>query len=236
MNPKGQEVPPVWACEPFSSVHTFDCSPPTPLVCEEVLYASDTSTESHYQRSHPKNAGAEKIAEIIVDFDFLRLDGLIQPIEGGVDENGKWLGKRHYRVEFTMVIKVVDRDLQCEPDPGFFSVYNALIDVSRFCHLRRQSQDQVQDQHRIGFPSRGEVGNRIHLVCGAGNDTGTEYFPRIETLKAVSGETLATPSCMHAFSRCIKTSTALRRQSDMKQCLQTGKHSPCLSMRICIVI
>ena len=75
---------------------------------------SDRSRDSHYQLSHPKNAGAERVGEIVVDFTFLRNEGLIHPVEGGFNRNGKPVGKRHYRVTYTMVMKVVDRDLQCE--------------------------------------------------------------------------------------------------------------------------
>jgi hypothetical protein len=39
---------------------------------------------------------------------------LIQPQVPEVDERGKRVGKRHYRVNFTMVVKVVDRDLRCK--------------------------------------------------------------------------------------------------------------------------
>ncbi|KAK0715390.1 hypothetical protein B0H67DRAFT_580613, partial [Lasiosphaeris hirsuta] len=49
---------------------------------------SDRSTELHYQQKHPKNAGAEKVGEIIVDFIFLRGEGLIRPIDAGVEGNG----------------------------------------------------------------------------------------------------------------------------------------------------
>lgn len=78
------------------------------------MFVSDRSKDSHYQLRHPKNAGAEKVGEIIVDFTFLRNEGLIQPVDGGTNEFGKSVGKRHYRVTYTMVIKVVDRDLRCE--------------------------------------------------------------------------------------------------------------------------
>ncbi len=30
---------------------------------------------------------------------------------------GKRIGKKHYKVTFTMILMVVDRDLQCESDP-----------------------------------------------------------------------------------------------------------------------
>ena len=58
--------------------------------------------------------GAEKVGEIVADFTFLRDQGLIQPIAAAVDEQGRKIGKRHYKVTYTMLIQVVDRDLQCE--------------------------------------------------------------------------------------------------------------------------
>lgn len=54
--------------------------------------------------------GAEKVGEIVVDFTFLRDQGLIRPIEPTPGSKGK----RHYRVNYTMGIRVVDRDLKCE--------------------------------------------------------------------------------------------------------------------------
>jgi hypothetical protein len=112
-NKKGQEVEPVWMCEPIVSSFTFECVPNQTLICEDVLFASDVSTKSHYKRSHPNNKGAERVGEIIIDFTFLITDGLIQPIDPGVDAEGNRIGKRHYRVDYTLFIKVVDRDLQC---------------------------------------------------------------------------------------------------------------------------
>jgi hypothetical protein len=35
-------------------------------------------------------------------------------VDRGFNKGGKPVGKRHYRVTYTMVIKVVDRDLRCE--------------------------------------------------------------------------------------------------------------------------
>lgn len=95
-----------------------------------MLYVSDRSTESHYKKKHPKNegrikpltqislgpwktdfsSGAEKVGEIVVDFTFLRDQGLIRPIEPAPGSKGK----RHYRINYTMGIRVVDRDLKCE--------------------------------------------------------------------------------------------------------------------------
>lgn len=74
------------------------------------MIALHYATISH---ANPRT-GAEKAGAIVVDFTFLRDEGLIQPIDGGVNEQGRRIGKRHYRVTFTMVIRVVDRDLQCE--------------------------------------------------------------------------------------------------------------------------
>lgn len=58
--------------------------------------------------------GAEKIGEVVVDFTFLRDQGLIQPLGGGWDVEEEVFTKRHYLVIFNMEINVVDRDLQCE--------------------------------------------------------------------------------------------------------------------------
>ncbi|KAK1760104.1 hypothetical protein QBC47DRAFT_408211 [Echria macrotheca] len=117
----GQEVPSVWKSPSFLCCHTFDCFPRRPLICKELLFASDRATESHYQLSHPKNRGAECIGEIVVDFTFLRTRGLIKPVDGGIDAAGRKKGKRHYRVTYTMVIRVVDRDLQC------YAVYDGRV-------------------------------------------------------------------------------------------------------------
>lgn len=88
--------------------------------------------------------GAEKVGEIVVDFSFLRQQGLIRPIEPVVNEHGRKVGTRHYRVNYTMVIEVIDRDLQCK----FLKIraqiffYDELAELkawelicSRYCHL-----------------------------------------------------------------------------------------------------
>jgi len=48
--------------------------------------------------------------DIVVDFTFLREQGLIQPVE---PEPGT-KGKRHYKVNYDILIRIVDRDLKCE--------------------------------------------------------------------------------------------------------------------------
>ncbi|KAI8624105.1 hypothetical protein F5Y19DRAFT_481002 [Xylariaceae sp. FL1651] len=117
----GDLVGPAWYCRPFACSHTIRAWPPRPLLCKEVLYVSDRSTRSHYKLNHPNNQGAEKIGEIVADFTFLRDRGLIHPIDPVTDEKtGKTVGKRHYKVNYTMVIRVVDRDLQC------YAIYNGV--------------------------------------------------------------------------------------------------------------
>ncbi|ENH72754.1 hypothetical protein FOC1_g10013424 [Fusarium oxysporum f. sp. cubense race 1] len=86
----GEVVPSVWQCEPFACSHTFDVWPVRPFICREILYVSDRATKSHYRKTHPNNQGAEYVGEIEVDFSSLR-----------------------DRIDFTMAIKVVDRDLEC---------------------------------------------------------------------------------------------------------------------------
>ena len=75
---------------------------------------SDRATASHYKVSHEKNQGAKEVGEIVVDFNFLRDQGLIQPVDGRFNKNGKKVGRKHYQVNYTKVIRVVDRDLQCK--------------------------------------------------------------------------------------------------------------------------
>ncbi|KAI1373890.1 hypothetical protein F4677DRAFT_461746 [Hypoxylon crocopeplum] len=122
----GDEVDPVWECEPLFCSHTFRVWPPVRLLCEEVLYVSDTSTESHYQLKHPKNAGAQKIGRIVVDFSFLRDEGCIHPIDPPT-VNGRRQGRRHYKVNFHLKIQVVDRDLRC------FAIYEG--DIVKRCQI-----------------------------------------------------------------------------------------------------
>lgn len=56
--------------------------------------------------------GAEYVGEIEVDFSSLR-DQLV-PIEPLLNKKQQKVGKKHDRIDFTMEIKVVDRDLECK--------------------------------------------------------------------------------------------------------------------------
>ncbi|KAF4449998.1 hypothetical protein F53441_6782 [Fusarium austroafricanum] len=108
----GETVPPVWKCDPFTCSHTFDVWPIRPMICKEILYVSDRSTRSHYRLSHPQNDGAQEVGQIVVDFTFLRDEGKITPTEPIVLPDGRKVGTKHYKVDFTMIICVVDRDLK----------------------------------------------------------------------------------------------------------------------------
>ncbi|KAI9646365.1 hypothetical protein NHQ30_004355 [Ciborinia camelliae] len=80
------------------------------FIYEQELYISDTSTESHYKLTHPKNKGAEKAGTIRLDMGELISSGTIQPTE---EEEGV-RGKRHYRINFELVMKVKGRNLELE--------------------------------------------------------------------------------------------------------------------------
>lgn len=111
---QGQEVEPIWTCTPFLCSHTFHCFPVRPLLCSEILYVSGQSKDLHYRLHHPKNAGAETVGEIVVDFIFLRDKGLIRPVERRFNKDGKQVGKRHYQVTCNMWFNITDRNMRCE--------------------------------------------------------------------------------------------------------------------------
>ncbi|KAH8194146.1 hypothetical protein TruAng_011693 [Truncatella angustata] len=105
-------VEPVWTSEAISCTHTIVATQ-GPLRCEELLFVSDSDTESYYKRDHSKNHGAEVIGRIITDFTFLRKQGLIRPRQRFDEETGKPVGRKHYEVEYELFLRVVGRDLQC---------------------------------------------------------------------------------------------------------------------------
>ncbi|RSL69654.1 hypothetical protein CEP54_002134 [Fusarium duplospermum] len=109
---KGDKIGPNWVSgKPLETVHYIEVG--NPLICREVIYVSDTATESHYQLKHKKNKGAQKAGTIEVDFSFLQRQGLIKPIEPEIGKNGKPIGKKHWKVEFLIYLKVIGRDLSC---------------------------------------------------------------------------------------------------------------------------
>ncbi|TGO62414.1 hypothetical protein BOTNAR_0114g00130 [Botryotinia narcissicola] len=106
---KGTPIRPDHQFSPFPTYHTFPIDEKK-FLCEEVLYVSDTATESHYSRRNLKNADTQIAGRIIVDMTFLRDKGIITPV---YPEEGLG-GKEHYRVEYELVAKVEGRALRYE--------------------------------------------------------------------------------------------------------------------------
>ncbi|TGO22612.1 hypothetical protein BPAE_0161g00170 [Botrytis paeoniae] len=106
---KGKPIRPDHQFSPFPTYHTFPTDEKK-FLCEEILYVSDTATESHYSRKNLKNADAQIAGRIIVDMTFLRDKGIITPV---YPEEGMG-GKEHYRVEYELVAKVEGRALRYE--------------------------------------------------------------------------------------------------------------------------
>ncbi|KAB8293932.1 hypothetical protein EYC80_009405 [Monilinia laxa] len=106
---KGKPVRSNHQFEPFLTYHTFAIDEQQ-FLCEELLYVSDTATESHYSRKSIKNADAQIAGRIIVDMTFLRERGIIKPVD---PDDGK-KGVKHYKVEFELVAIVEGRALRYE--------------------------------------------------------------------------------------------------------------------------
>ncbi|KAH7235111.1 hypothetical protein B0J15DRAFT_407355 [Fusarium solani] len=107
---KGDKIGPNWVSEkPLETVHLIEYG--DPLICCEEIWVSDTATESHYRFTHKKNKGAQKAGTLEVDFNFLKEQGLIKPIEPEIGKNGKPIGTRHWKVEFLIYLKMIGRDL-----------------------------------------------------------------------------------------------------------------------------
>ncbi|KAF2424215.1 hypothetical protein EJ08DRAFT_595282 [Tothia fuscella] len=76
------------------------------FLCEELLYLSDTSKESHYTKYHPYNKKQyELIGKIVIDMTFLRNENII-----GLTKLST--GSDHYAVKFDLHIQVMDRNLK----------------------------------------------------------------------------------------------------------------------------
>ncbi|KAI0433147.1 hypothetical protein F5Y09DRAFT_299802 [Xylaria sp. FL1042] len=128
------ELLPVWKCEPFLCVHTFR-EDEEKFLCQEYLYVSDSATQSHLSLKSPANRKAEEVGRIVVDFTFLR--NLIKPIRETTTD-GKYVGKKHYRVAYTMVIKVRDRDLRC------YAIYEGRVRVRARINIASAFQPGVE--------------------------------------------------------------------------------------------
>ncbi|KAJ8062988.1 hypothetical protein OCU04_008233 [Sclerotinia nivalis] len=106
---KGKPVRPDHQFPPFPTHHTFAIDAKK-FLCEELLYVSDTATESHYSRKNIKNADAQIAGRIIVDMTFLRDQNIIKPVFPEEGSNGV----KHYRVDYELVAIVEGRALRYE--------------------------------------------------------------------------------------------------------------------------
>ncbi|KAK6857193.1 hypothetical protein PG995_007380 [Apiospora arundinis] len=74
------------------------------LICQEVIYISDTVRESGYSRTSLRNKDCPCIGTIEADMTSLRDEGSILP-----DQNGS---QKHWRIAITLVIKIKGLDLE----------------------------------------------------------------------------------------------------------------------------
>jgi hypothetical protein len=99
--------------------------------CEELLYVSDTATESHYAPTNHKNKGkpsscfgrlnsnsrvsdAQIAGTIVTDMTVLRDEGHIDITYPEPDDYGVIRGRPHYRVEYDLVAIAEGRNLRYE--------------------------------------------------------------------------------------------------------------------------
>lgn len=117
--------------EPIKCCHTFQVED-LDMKCEELLYVSDTATESHYKLTSKKNrgklhpiswqvleiyittTGAQVAWKIITDMTFLKNEGHIEITQPRHDEHGVLRGQPHYVVEYDIVPIVEKRNLRLE--------------------------------------------------------------------------------------------------------------------------
>ncbi|KAH7377574.1 hypothetical protein BKA64DRAFT_736873 [Cadophora sp. MPI-SDFR-AT-0126] len=112
---KGQELDEIHEFEPIRCYHTFlrenkDRS----MLCEELLYVSDTVAVSHKTLNSPKNKGVQLEGKIITKMTFLEDKKHISLIKPAPDVNGVVKGKPHYRVEYDLVPIIEKRNLRIE--------------------------------------------------------------------------------------------------------------------------
>ncbi|KAK8024394.1 hypothetical protein PG993_012460 [Apiospora rasikravindrae] len=119
-------VPEDWARKPIRCQHFVKRCEDPELVIWEALYVSDTATESFYKKSHARNKDCEMIAYIRVDMSFLKQEGLLvpKPVPEGVE------GDDYYEVEFDLVMKVHERDLQCFAKYGNRTLKECQINIA----------------------------------------------------------------------------------------------------------
>ncbi|KAH8780522.1 hypothetical protein F5882DRAFT_451384 [Hyaloscypha sp. PMI_1271] len=107
----------VYEFPPISAIHTFEIDENGPLLemkCEELLYVSDTATESHYTLTNRKNKDAQGAGRIVTDVTVLRDEGHLEIIYPEAGRDGVVHTKPHYRVVYDLVVIVEGRNLRYE--------------------------------------------------------------------------------------------------------------------------
>ncbi|CZR68305.1 uncharacterized protein PAC_18204 [Phialocephala subalpina] len=119
---KGQLLPPTQEFKPIKMLHTFavdneepnadDADVASPrMLCQELLFVSDTVTQSHYPFKGVKNRDAQIVGRIVTDVTSLKDRGLLEIVEPEMDDDGELCGNRHYKVEYDLVPMIKGRDL-----------------------------------------------------------------------------------------------------------------------------
>ncbi|KAK7947039.1 uncharacterized protein PG986_011360 [Apiospora aurea] len=101
---KGDDIGTNWTYS-ISSDHVFVNSEAR-LLCEELIFISDTTMESGYLREGRKNRGARCIGKIVADMTSLRDERLILP-----EQNGR---KQCWRVSIELVVRIKGLNLEVE--------------------------------------------------------------------------------------------------------------------------
>ncbi|KAK8071232.1 hypothetical protein PG997_011435 [Apiospora hydei] len=110
---KNDMIPEDWTRKPIRCQHFVKRCEDPQLVVWEALYVSDSATASFFKKSHARNKDCERIGYIRVDMSFLKQEGRLvpKPLPEGV------VGDDYYEVEYDLIMKVHDRDLQCRNPP-----------------------------------------------------------------------------------------------------------------------
>ncbi|KUJ10103.1 uncharacterized protein LY89DRAFT_596948 [Mollisia scopiformis] len=115
--------------KPLTRTHHFPVDDKT-LLCEEVLYVSDTTSSSEYHLNHEQNKNAQPAGNFFVDFTKLRNQGKIRPKGAGRGQKGK--GKARYEITYDLILLVDGRNLKIEVRyPS--GQYGKIVKVAQIC-------------------------------------------------------------------------------------------------------
>ncbi|KAH7305654.1 hypothetical protein BKA65DRAFT_443255 [Rhexocercosporidium sp. MPI-PUGE-AT-0058] len=111
--PKGQDYLDYQELEPIRFCHTFlKEDEDRAMLCEELLYVSDTATISHKKLTHPSNINAQEAGKIVTDMTFLKDENMIELISPEPDSQG--IREPYYKIEYDLVPIIEKRNLRIE--------------------------------------------------------------------------------------------------------------------------